>query len=621
MSAPLKFFKLSIERLHRRGVIEDIVALRSIAVFLNDPSDLILNTTLFEKKYCERSINHDSIRTEEIQRLLRVNEVSRRFRGIDQPLVVTGSNVRKKIESVLPPTMKQPIRDSLVVALGHIILNDVDQRIFHDIVPAGLDFLAAGILAISQSAKIAGQRIPWLEKIWQWHTELTKKKILQHLVAQSYREITAEEYKKDFERARDTLFSVSSQDPLLQERFPEWLASIAGQDTTQPVEQTILKPLRKSLRNELEKYNLVWGAHPIALRAESIIRKEHLPMVQSILSSVNILQCREIYDIFEYLSSKSKFNEPTIEKVMEITGLSTSVAAQFLSRGTSHLIIEHAFPSLSVLGLRYRYLINPQRREKLPSDGIAMSILVGPRRSQITAHIEPIDSQGPSSLSNEIDQLTVELETISLRIDLFDRETGEWTAPWIDRRPPRIRTRTIVTTPAGIRERITPRGVDLIGILWGIHTNRRIRQRVLKQMNLQRPMIDLSGALLQKRVLNLIYHPALEYIGLPETLSVIAKRIKASAIKKFTDWITKLFPVARVLYSDVKRGELGNVIAEIRLPPYSKAIVKGILSEYLADITEQHMVEPIIRKKTYYTSVLFNGYDFKKRKWIDPWSK
>ncbi len=623
MFRPLAHFKISRARLRNQGLISDVAALRGIAIFSEEPPRGELNAEIFEEKYCESSIEDVRIRSEEIERRLGVMEVSGAFRGIERPLSILGETLREQVESVLPPGLDENERTSLGLAIGHILLNDMSPAILVEPLPQGLDALAAGVLAINNIAQLIGKRPRLLYEIWKWRSREIKKRVLSQIYERVKETTDLGEIESELEQQQMALSKSLPQDNLLLEKIPEWrvlIGSFAREDMASTSVGATLRKLIRGEQDRLEKS--IPGKIEVTLRADTLVRREHRPLLHALGQSINVLQRREIYDLFLDLSAELRLNQPTVARIMKITGLAESTAGQFLQR-VQPIIVERLVPSLSSLGLRYRYLLGTYHNVPLPNAGKVDSLLVGARRRKVTVHVEPYHSQGPKRPMRGVRQFVVDRERVSFRLDLFNRATGDWLAPWVEgKRPPRIRARAFAETQlAEEPERLPPRAIELLSVLWALRMNNRARLRVLKHLKMNTVMSEMGRLFVRQGLLSVMYHPSIRFIGLPESLFVAASDLRPSDITHLTKWIATLFPFARVRYSNVRRGEQGDLVAEILLPRFSRAIAKEIITKRLSEVAEFHLAESIISNASFYLSGLYRAYDFKKRRWLDPWSR
>ena len=597
---------------------EDSLLLRDIATSMNEKRNGTLDVREFEERYCKYSIMDDVASIADIEKGLEVRMVSERFKGIESPLTITGENTWEKIDSVLPQGLDDKIKSSLIVALGHIVLNDLKHEFVNVILPEGLDIVSSGMLKLSRIEKLVGQRIEWLLEIWNIQINNVRRTILQEMDGLLKTGVTVRDFIDAIDKGYQQLYEIMPHNAMLIELQGIRSVVVESQDTDS-LDEATTRQLRRMIAKEKSQLSMTEVWPQVSLRDDTLVKLQHRPLINAYRKSINVLANPVLYKVFKFLSKITRPGQPTINRIIEILNYPRPSAVRFIDNMLP-LVVERFVPALSKLGLRYRYLIAPKRGRPLPKNAIVSSMALKEGLRGVAVHVEPKEVDGPEHLVEGTRQLLVDIETISMRIDLFDETNNRWLTPWTEKRLPRPVAMALTQTERSmLDEPLPPRAIELLSILWGSCNSKKSRGHLLKYFGLQRVMASFANNLLNNGTLKFLYHPALEFTGLSSELFIAASEMKGTDLKKTRDWLTRLVPFSRVLISDVSRRERGDLVAEIRIPQFTEAIIKGVITDRLDKIAGDYIVDSVAQRTTFYLTGLIRAFDFKNGIWRDPW--
>jgi hypothetical protein len=284
-------------------------------------------------------------------------------------------------------------------------------------------------------------------------------------------------------------------------------------------------------------------------------------------------------------------------------------------------LTERYIPSLMDLGLQYRYIFTRMLKSAPDSLGLAERIIISESDlCQIaTKHLEPSASQGPRviDLPEDCFQTTVETDLVSMRMDLFDREHGNWSAePWTSSSATHTKHWLFRKTSSQVEKPLmaTQREIDLLSILATVNANSKGIKWILNSLNFpSRTAEHLLSQLLKSNKLRLLYHPSLNYAGLPEGVILAAQFKTVKRLDEFIDWLTSSFPYVQAQFSRTEK----SIVSRVRVPRFSKS--DSLIVQELKKRKALKVIGTIARNRTYHMSAFHRLYQSMNKPWRDPW--
>lgn len=636
-----------LHRARQRKIIEDDLHLLRRLVLI--PAAFLARSLVLDEAFFESTVGLNPLPTSgydatQVDSALGASRATESITGWDLPLAAKGGTLRRQIESLLPEYL--PNRQSIIYALCRIVIDDVPSKRGWDLFSPGLDPLASAILAIHELAKTAGKRPAWLEVLWRVGMQWLKVGILKELLSSLDTSPTAESMKTRLQEARDRLRAVIPQDPLGSTAIDYWLAVIPD-DIVGRLPDDMIDKLRqgeaegKKKRNGIleeleliESSSVVWPV--MTLRSDGPLAADSEPILNELRQEVNALDYRPVRDICAYLADRPMPGSPTGADVANATGFTEDASYHALT-SLQMLITESYIPFIGSMGLRYRYLIMPHQRRVGQSFAVAEKYFLRNEQegksanaeagrsgfSLAVGHIEPADTYGPNEreLPGNTFSITVGSELVSVRLDLYDVGKSMWREPWNERRPaPRSSILHLVRAEPPPPEHYTipvRREIDALSILWSFRGTRRARRWLFDKMGFPAGTAEhIVPNLFRKRLLGLMYHPALEFCGLPEGIFICSKGMSARELLSFSRWVTGVFPYCRIQTD----RSVGDVVAVVRVPRLRSALASEVFRERLKGIGCEFMVAPIQSYRSYFMTVLNRLYNPSSGNWSDPWS-
>ncbi|MHA2310791.1 MAG: hypothetical protein ACXADF_04795 [Candidatus Thorarchaeota archaeon] len=633
-----------------------------------------LSPTLFECEFDLAPLQLEAISSKVIDDALGSTLVHQEVSRRETPVIPTGETLEEQIRSLLPSCLDKTIskmgqkqksmkqkKKSLVNFLSRVTLNSLPESKDWPIVPIGLDPFSSALYTIHFIAKASNNQIPWLILIWKYEIERYRNELLSDLLGSLTKEITIGEVRNKLRRAsEDIKADLGTRDPLVgwihewQNRIKEkdYKANMklidcfrrdekegaeAGYADTDSSEdnddESSTTDLRRILKQDvLELIDPPSGGVqtpqtplPRSLWAQaSIIADNPLAyMYEEFLSSLrtdlNSLRFGQLVNTCKYMAESEKPGKPTAKEIADVSNVDVR-SIQMNSIGLT--LTERYIPSLMDMGLRYRYIFTRMRKSAISSDGLAERITISETDlyQVATKHLEPKVSQGPNDieLADDSFHLAVESDLISVRLDLFDRDSGSWReTPGKDSTLSTKSAQSLIRKTAVQVRRITmptQREIDLISILSSINASSKGIKWVFESLDFpSRTMEHVLSDLLGTGRLRLLYHPSLNYAGLPEGFIVAAQFKSVKRLDSFINWLASSVPYAHIQFSRDEK----SLVSQVRVPRFSKS--DGLIKQELQKQDALKAIGTIARNRTYQMSVFHRLYQSKKHPWKDPW--
>jgi hypothetical protein len=387
--------------------------------------------------------------------------------------------------------------------------------------------------------------------------------------------------------------------------------------------------------------------NPINLRPDGPLAVDWQSSLDKLRMQINILQMPGLPTLCSRLSRKKKPSRFTVKDVSKLLKIKSRTAS-IIRNQLSLIITERFLPSLSGLGLRYRYIIKlknniqskelferPKRVQELEAIGIA-NLMHGfkplltnkdskgnpmQQHVDVQIHLEPIQSAGPEFDDENVLNFTVDTDLISMRLDLFGRppEEGRWRVnPWeveteLEKTSFWLKRESPIRTPLQISQKLAV----FIGILWAHRGSESSRRRFIKLLGYSHSSFSRNMKYLFKhRLLTTLYHPALELSGLPDVLMFVIRNARKKKLDRIANWFQTTIPFVHLQRSTTGK----DMVAYLRFPPNEWGknghnMQKELQNEL--DITEIF----ILKRRPYFMTVLNRLYNPELQTWRDPFKE
>ena len=347
-------------------------------------------------------------------------------------------------------------------------------------------------------------------------------------------------------------------------------------------------------------------------------------------SKVKILKFKPLVRTCEHLGGTARPVAITKALVKRATGLSYSWC-QRLADDISLVMTERFILSMRSLGLKYRcVLTDRQRFSDMPRLGLAWrtSLTKDCSPKNITMHLEPIESEGPTpeQIPDDAVHFTVDTETVSMRMDHFDEmkkgKVGTWeVAPWKKTRksPEDIPSWLFRRNPpaSGNARKLSKAKLDILGPVWMHRGSHSSRKRLLRGLGFpDGTVLKYLKNMIDDSMLSLLYHPALEYSGLPECVVVAVFGAPRRKIERISEYIIHSSPYVDLLTCSSGR----NLYAHIHVPSFHAMLLLGPVKQRLDGLGVDYMTGTMDTYRSYLLTVFHRLYNRRDPvAWRNPW--
>ncbi|NHJ13434.1 MAG: hypothetical protein EAX95_07140 [Candidatus Thorarchaeota archaeon] len=534
-------------------------------------------------------------------------------------------------------------------------------------IPLGLDSLTASLLTVLVLSRLLKQDIHWIPAIWQYHIEQVRSNNLRQVLSRLTTSITVRDTRDVLLEAIGAIRNDVPNEPVARDLLDAWLPLLATFDDhaklsecriTDAVQgdggpasarsilrQGILARVGSGISGVRTQFSpsSEWGV--LSIRADGptggFISRGHSDRIQRWRSGeglldvlrrdLRILAYNPVRKILTQLSNSEIPGRPTAKDIIKSTGLKGR-AAYYTLNNLGLVLHERYILDPTIIGLKYRYIFSPRRKPLLRSKGLAERMTIADAlHSSLTIHLEPVDSSGPKSESFPSGmerarratsiQLTATQEVISMRMGLFNTETGAWSIAFQETEPTRPEKSPLWLyreTSGKVKPKLSlsPREIDLIGVLCVLRGNSSVRRWLLQKLEYPaRTTSEILPKLMKNRITRLLYLPALEYVGLSNGLIIGARFSSTRDLNEFIDRSMVASPYAQIRFDSNEK----SAIALIRTPHLQGTSIDGFLGQWLDGIDAEYVSGTMERRRTYWLTVLNRLYQKPQERWIDPW--
>ncbi|NHI88149.1 MAG: hypothetical protein EAX87_01430 [Candidatus Thorarchaeota archaeon] len=633
--------RVTVDWLRKGRMVEDLSILRHLIADSSawDVENAILDEDRFEEVFNLRKLPDSTSSQASLIRTLGYDRVPYTL----GPMKPFGSTLRKQVSSLFPSNLNSMEKDVFSYAFARFVLDDVPSDLEWPLVPEGLDSLSAALFTLHYVSRLIGEETAWLVPLWtikveEWRVDCLHK-IHNLLISDCDIEHAIDEIQEIKTSLKEMLIQdktigtgIVQQDPLADEIIAGWLKKLSDNrestrhvisETRHQLASKVLKEIEVRKKPDLQPVSLTqWNVH--ALRPDGPTATTHEQMLKMFRGNINILESEPLVKMCQYLSNVEMANRPTAADVEKVTGTKRRMSHYILQR-LGLVLTERYIPTMSLLGLKYRFIFTERQRQKLVTESLLKRLALSESNFEgCTIHIEPQESLGPSEdLPMGSTQLTANSELVSLRMDLFNADTQQWTEPnWDEDSATRRRSKGWLKRETQQKRRqthLTNREVDLLGPLLAFQGLKGSRMWMLSQLGfpLQTARRYLRR-LLEMKVLRLLYTPALEFCGIPEGMIVGAKFRDKQLRDFFLDWATNRIPYVRAY-----TNEGTDLVALIRLPQFKTDLVGAKIRTILTQGSKKDRItsEAFTARLRYYKSYMMTAFQriYKDNEFLDPW--
>ncbi|MHA1575973.1 MAG: hypothetical protein ACTSU3_01300 [Candidatus Thorarchaeota archaeon] len=387
----------------------------------------------------------------------------------------------------------------------------------------------------------------------------------------------------------------------------------------------------------------MWGTTPLVPSSDGILAEQWNDTIEKVRADICVLRFGMIQEICKKLS-KSKSSHLLAQS--EAASLLRSAKGKFRRdmRYLDFVITERFNPVVNRIGLQYRILLIPKHKDSVKSDGIVEQIKVNKSMfteyEDITIHVEPTNTSGPSRFSRSGISFVSEKETVSFRMDLFDDSTQDWIfTPWKkpQKRTPKRKGWLYWESlpPSDNKIKIDPTEIPFVSLLWSNQSSHSTRRELIDLLidseSLESKRKDLrKGAKAEKYIererikrktdsylknglFEIMYHPALQYSAIPESAIFSIHDESPNIISEVSNWVMGSFPFSRVFSN--KR----NMIAFARVPIVRGNFTISYAKEKFEEMEINHHVGVVEEMDRFALTMPSKLFDIKSKKWKDPW--
>ncbi|MHA1959836.1 MAG: hypothetical protein ACW99U_06375 [Candidatus Thorarchaeota archaeon] len=322
------------------------------------------------------------------------------------------------------------------------------------------------------------------------------------------------------------------------------------------------------------------------------------------------------------LVDKTRPTPTSASLVSKVTNLGER-RSRTVARNLELLMTERFVPNLPALGLRYRYLCQTSGWWRYHSAGLERYLETPHAHYQgIEVHVEPVSSEGPSEEDkarwSEWCMFTADTDIVSMNMGLFDKEKRDWSlGGWKD--PVERDDLWIIREHEDAKSTVTisERTSEVFGLLWGHQGSRASRIAMFTMMDYPRQtLVDSINSLLDKSVMSVLYHPALEYTGLPEMVFLAMIDAPPKSVLKTAEWLMAKLPFVHLRLSKSKR----NLAAHIRVPERQGGTLMSFISREIEPIKCEKLLGVVRRERSMTMTLPFRMATADSHGWRDPWA-
>jgi len=431
-----------------------------------------------------------------------------------------------------------------------------------------------------------------------------------------------------------------------------WMLSVPGLNHLTHSFMT-LQLLSKNLKNPIKWIEKIvdpsivtipmWSATPVVPSSDGILVEQWSDTIEKVRADICVLRFSIIQDICEKLT-KTKSSHLLAQSAAAPMLRTSKEEFRRDMRYLDFVISERFNPVVNRLGLQYRIMLTPKRKDSTISKGIVEQIKINKSMftefEDVTIHLEPIDSSGPSHFSQSGISFVSEKERVSFRMDLFDESTQDWHfTPW---KKPHKRTSKrkgwlYWESPAqgDKRLQIDRTEIPFVSLLWANQSSHSTRRELVdllidsestesKRKNLrkgtkaekyvERERIKRkTDSYLNDGLFKIMYHPALRYSAIPECVIISVHDEDPNIISDVTNWVIGSFPFSRVFSNE------RNMLASARVPIFRGNFTISYAKEKFEEMGIRHHVGVAEEIDTFALTMLSKLYDSKSNGWKEPW--
>ena len=608
-----------------------------------------LDKSLFEKTYDLKPIPKAVVSAEMLNRSLSYERVMDEITSKMRKVQPSGDNLEEQIKSLLPRDLPASEVESICYAFSRIVLERIPKETRWEIVPIGLDALSAALLYLYIISNAVRQKIPWLLTIWKLKIKEVKIDAMKSIYSSMSKEASKDHIQEIMQEADKHISDALGKDPTIDGFLPpqdplsrkinDWIRLVsATKSSKMKTQKSELRKEVKGIIADLLGYSAklateinvdntpVTNWDTLALRSDGPTAQAHEPLLRLIRGELNILRYDPIRKLCINLSSVEEPGHPTLDDFHQVSDFTSKRIAYYEMHRLEPLLNESFIPTLRKLGLRYRYIFTPVQQPGVLSDGLVERMILTEKEIRgCTIHVEPNTSQGPNprQFRKGSYEAVVEDEIVSLNLNHFDLESGDWLSKSqkdVIEVPGEKQKDSLLIQRSTISDdkepfSLTPRQLEIIGLLWSLKGPRSQRKFILERVNYPNQTANrMLREMLDNQVVRLLYLPALEFCSLPDGLIAYANCSDRRSRDRFVDHIIESQSFARI-----RIGDSNDVVAHIRVPLKNSDSVAGVLKKRIGEFSDNYFTARLRSTNTYKIATLHKLRESNTRKWIDPW--
>jgi len=544
-------------------------------------------------------------------------------------LSAEGPDVPAMVMALLPRSMPPDIREDLSNALALVVR---DRTFVHDSWPliySGLTNLGSAIIHIHRIARLMQQRVDWLLAIWEREITRVEIKAAREVLASITANATCGGVRSAIEDALTDIRELLPRSVFAADKIEPWLNRIVGSQSDTLLEDVLVdgttgrpstplmkEQLRQAISDRHER-ETIWSA--VSPSADGAVAYGHYDLIRSFHRSLVALDDKRVLLLSQRLARRkprSGLTSAYISRTIHVKRHEADVLGQIMAETYS--------PNLQRLGIQLRLILTKNALSAFQTNGLCEKLLIDDQRYNLAlAFVEPSGSPGPAeSTLDGSRHIVADSKTVSMCFHTSDDERSSGS-----KHSRRRNDRLILSIGGPAAKRATrpsPREVDTMGLLWGMDGTGRRREELLNRCQVPKSTRAYTrDRILQERMMSVMWHPRLEYSGLPDGLLIAASRVDARDRDRFRNWLLDAAAYVEVLENHPKSGTC-DIVATVRVPKGDVSVLGTMAQGELADLgvePEDYVLCRIRRQSTYRLSALGRIFDDRACEWTDPWSK
>ncbi len=544
-------------------------------------------------------------------------------------LSAEGPDVPAMVMGLLPRSTPRDIREELSNALAYVAR---DRAFVHDSWPltyGGLSNLGSAIVHIHRIARFMGQSVDWLLAIWEREVTRVETRAAKNVLEAITESATCGDVRSAIKNAIADIREILPKNVFAADRIEPWLNLMPESEADTLLETVLIDgttgkrltpTMKKRLRQDISSRRqpeTVWRA--VSPSADGTAAYEYHDLIRSFHRSLVAQRDSRVLHLCQKLAKSkphSAMSPAYIARTIRVKRHEADTLGQIMTETYS--------PSLQRLSIQLRVIVTRKSRTELQTNGLCERLLIHDQRYKLAlAFLEPSGSSGPThSVPDDSMQIVADSKTVSMRFDVPDEGHSSTNSR---KKPNDGRVILSIAEPPA-KKTVGPsaREVDMIGLMWGLDGTHRQREDLLNHCQVPKSTRAYTRErILRERMMSRMYHPRLEYAGVPDGLLIAVRTMKARDRDWFRNWLLDTAAYVELLENHPDSGTC-DLVATVRVPRDVLSELRSTAPGKLASLgleSEDYVVCRIEHQSTYRLSALGRIFDDRTCKWIDPWFK